>query len=106
MNHTEPFHFGDWTETKVCSEKCFLELHRTCEAVKVEGLTPMDCRGQLLVKDGNKTCETGPCEGNNVLIEMLTTFCVRNPSRQCYCKNQIVVKNQPSVVSGRCYNVV
>ena len=61
MNHAEPFNFGDWTETEKCSENCKLMLERTCEIVKVAGLTPMSCEDQALVKEGNTSCK---CAGD------------------------------------------
>jgi len=56
-NCTEPFNFGGWTETEKCSENCKLMLERTCEVVKVAGLTPMSCEDQVLVKEGNTSCK-------------------------------------------------
>ena len=57
MTCTEPFTFGEWTETGECSENCKLMLERSCEAVKIDGLTPPSCENQTLVMEGNTSCE-------------------------------------------------
>ena len=59
MIRAEPFTFGGWTETEKCSENCKLMLERTCEAVEVDGLTPLSCEEQTLAKEGHTLCECG-----------------------------------------------
>ena len=63
----DPFVFGDWKETELCSETCGKEgkflLQRTCTPTHSDkscaNLPP-----SKTLKLGNETCEREPCKGN------------------------------------------
>ena len=71
IHSSEPFSFGEWTETNECSENCTLMLERTCKPVIVDGLTPPSCENETLVMEGNTSCE---CVVGDILFAHYLSF--------------------------------
>ena len=55
----EPFIFGPWEDTNVCTESCRLLQRRTCKEVNQRSF----CKDQLIERVGETVCLSPPCKG-------------------------------------------
>ena len=55
----EPFTFGSWKDTEVCTESCLLLQRRTCEEVNPRS----SCQDVIVERVGDTSCFDLPCSG-------------------------------------------